>query len=137
MNDELRHHGIKGQKWGVRRYQTKDGSLTPEGRARLKSDIDSANKAVGKAKELHSKKLKKTQEAKIKEAASRMTDEELRRVVNRLNMEERYKQVMNSRMVETGKDRTSKILDYAGKALTLGASAAALMIQMQELKNKV
>lgn len=39
MNDyiELRalyHHGIKGQKWGVRRYQNEDGTLTEEGLAR-------------------------------------------------------------------------------------------------------
>lgn len=32
--DELRHHGIKGQKWGVRRYQNKNGTLTAEGRLR-------------------------------------------------------------------------------------------------------
>lgn len=32
--NELMHHGIKGQKWGVRRYQNEDGSLTPEGRKR-------------------------------------------------------------------------------------------------------
>lgn len=31
---ELYHHGIKGQKWGVRRYQNEDGTLTSEGRAR-------------------------------------------------------------------------------------------------------
>lgn len=30
-SNELQHHGIKGQKWGVRRYQNKDGSLTAEG----------------------------------------------------------------------------------------------------------
>ena len=28
----LQHHGIKGQKWGVRRYQNKVGKLTPEGK---------------------------------------------------------------------------------------------------------
>lgn len=31
---ELAHHGVKGQKWGVRRYQNKDGSLTPAGKKR-------------------------------------------------------------------------------------------------------
>ena len=31
---ELYHHGIKGQKWGVRRFQNKDGSLTPAGKKR-------------------------------------------------------------------------------------------------------
>lgn len=30
-DDYLVHHGIKGQRWGIRRYQNKDGSLTPEG----------------------------------------------------------------------------------------------------------
>lgn len=39
MNNELRHHGIKGQKWGVRRYQNKDGSLTAEGRKKYADSI--------------------------------------------------------------------------------------------------
>lgn len=34
-NGELYHHGIKGMKWGVRRFQNKDGSLTPRGKKRL------------------------------------------------------------------------------------------------------
>ena len=36
---ELYHHGVKGMKWGVRRYQNKDGSLTSEGRKRLTDDL--------------------------------------------------------------------------------------------------
>lgn len=38
----LQHHGINGQKWGIRRFQNKDGSLTPEGRKRysIKENTD-------------------------------------------------------------------------------------------------
>lgn len=35
VNGELYHWGIKGQKWGVRRFQNKDGTLTPAGKKRL------------------------------------------------------------------------------------------------------
>ena len=37
-SDELRHHGIKGQRWGVRRFQEEDGSLTPAGKERYDDD---------------------------------------------------------------------------------------------------
>lgn len=36
-NDYLAHYGIKGMKWGVRRYQRKDGSLTAAGKKRRKA----------------------------------------------------------------------------------------------------
>lgn len=41
--DTLAHWGIKGQKWGVRRYQNKDGSLTPAGKKRYDRDIRENN----------------------------------------------------------------------------------------------
>lgn len=40
---ELWHHGIKGQRWGVRRYQNSDGSLTAAGKKRYDRDIRENN----------------------------------------------------------------------------------------------
>ena len=46
--NELYHHGIKGQKWGVRRYQNSDGSLTAEGKKKAQADADKLSYAMGK-----------------------------------------------------------------------------------------
>lgn len=49
-NDELYHHGIKGMKWGIRRYQNKDGSLTNAGKKRYDVNIEDANNKLRLAK---------------------------------------------------------------------------------------
>lgn len=41
--NELYHSGVKGMKWGVRRYQNKDGSLTPAGKKRYNKDDQDTN----------------------------------------------------------------------------------------------
>ena len=42
MEYVLYHHGIKGMRWGVRRYQNKDGSLTDRGKKRYYQEADAA-----------------------------------------------------------------------------------------------
>lgn len=50
-SDELRHYGIKGQRWGVRRFQEEDGSLTPAGKKRYADDLDGTNKQIQNEKQ--------------------------------------------------------------------------------------
>lgn len=53
---ELFHHGIKGQRWGVRRFQNRDGSRTPRGLEHLKEDRkDWPSENKGKSSEVESK----------------------------------------------------------------------------------
>lgn len=140
--DELKHYGIKGMKWGVRRFQNSDGSLTADGKKRYSGDnlkdiqkqVNQGKNVVDGVKKTRAKAAEKQTEKKIRDDLSKMSDQELRDIVNRLNMEERYMQVMKSRDVVTGKSKVDKILDYAGTALTIGGSALSIMVAMKELQ---
>ena len=90
MDDVLIHYGILGMKWGVRRYQNKDGSLTSAGKKRY-SDNDNIKEAP----------QKNTEEPK-KKSVKDMSDEELRREINRMQLEQNYLR-MTGQNIEKGK----------------------------------
>lgn len=89
--DELYHYGVLGMKWGVRRYQNKDGSLTPAGKRHNKVNY--------------------TAEAKS------MSTDDLRRSVNRMNMEKRYSELTRkTSRVERTANKVEKATDKANNA---------------------
>lgn len=65
---ELYHHGTKGMRWGIRRYQNKDGSLTPAGKKRYNKEMEKlrAEEKTLKNKAATQKKLQKLEDKRAK-----------------------------------------------------------------------
>lgn len=94
MENELYHFGIKGMRWGVRRYQNPDGSLTNAGKKRLKKGQTSNKKTDSSNKSSTKSSSTKT----VKD----MSDDELRQAINRLQLEQQYKN-LSPKNVSKGK----------------------------------
>jgi hypothetical protein len=82
--DSIAHHGILGQKWGVRRFQDKSGRLTTEGRNRLKyaylKSVSKAKMALG----LTRKKTKTETEDELKNDVKRKNSKQLTEIENNI-----------------------------------------------------
>ena len=112
-NGELTHWGIKGMKWGVRRYQNKDGSLTPAGKKRRA-------KLEGELEKLGGGKKTESEDAPKKKSVSEMSNKELQEYTTRMQLEKNYhdaqKQLaasMPQKQVSKGQKMAESLLNEA------------------------
>lgn len=110
--NELMHHGIKGQKWYNRRFQYKDGSLTPAGKKRYGSYDGKGNRVGSKAAtKAQAKNAKKAVESTPKtKPVSKMTDAELKAAIARKKLENEYRE-LNPKQVSAGEKFVKAAVD--------------------------
>lgn len=116
--NELQHHGIKGMRWGVRRTKAQLGySTTPSKTRKIK------------------KTKKQSQKQARKEAVSKMSDQELRNRINRIQMERQYMQLTSAEM-SPGKKFVKDVVTNAAKQTVTNYTAKYMTKGMEALLNQ-
>ena len=160
---ELYHWGIKGQKWGIRRYQNPDGSLTEEGKVRYGgnsydklnqnqkdryyADLTKARVAVydtasktasgvkGIANDISDIPIMKEKGKVSYSNYPNMSDKELQDRAKRLELEHRYSDLNGDTKYEkSGSEKAREILQTVGAVAGIGGSIAYIIGLFANLK---
>lgn len=158
-NDELYHHGIVGMKWGVRRYQNKDGSYTILGKVRRrdgssssrttdrlftpsikkgkdKAPVSPAEAVAKEATNITSRvsstynRFSNIKNARKPRESKQLSDAELRKRIQRFELEHRYEK-LKSEDVDEGRITVGDILDTVGDVATASLSAIAIYVALK------
>lgn len=141
-NDEIYHHGVPGQEWYIRRYQNPDGSLTPEGRARLRrKDTKWAHKNYDKivktAKSKVSDELNQYAKELLSEPGARRTNGKISsNTINKYNR--KMAELMNTK-VDAIPAPSGRVVKFVAKRGDVGVHVALADAEydMSQLRNGI
>ena len=108
----LRHHGVKGMKWGVIRKGVRD-------------TVEDSSKALNAVQRISPKSKKVRNDLKT------MSDQELRAKINRMNMEQQYANLNPSR-VARGSSYAKEVIEVAGGVAAVTLTVATLVQMFKE-----
>jgi len=134
MSDYLMHYGILGMKWGIRRYQNKDGSLTDAGRKRY--DVEEGEKAEKAKRMIRIRSTKKSTNYSQDDARNRVldiSDDDLRKTINRLELEKRYKELTTEK-VEDGHQKYMRFMEKLKTGANTGVAIIGFITAFNKLR---
>lgn len=122
--DELYHYGILGMKWGVRRYQNADGTLTPAGRRKAGKLASQYAKVTSKKLIVKKRSVQGNEKPKPK-TISEMSDYELQQKINRIYLEQNYAKAIASQQPKPKISKGRKFINTIKKEVIAPSMIAA------------
>lgn len=136
LTTELYHHGIKGQKWGVRRFQNPDGTLTEAGKRRYGTaeNFESGKtlKKIKKERAKIDKAVKSGDADAVRKNASKMTPQELQEAISRIQYDTKIAE-LKTQQVAAGKAKLAEIVAVG----TTVKNAAQMITDVYNLSAKM